>query len=81
MIERVDRAHRFRLTHRGRGSEREPTSEHRRASEKVLFSLAEKIETPVDRGAQRLVPFPGRARPPSQELEAIVQMVSDLEDR
>ena len=81
MIERVDRALRRRITHCDGGIESETAGEHRRTGEYVLFTFAEKIETPVDRGAQRLMTVSGRAGPPSEESEAIVEKPSYLDYR
>ena len=63
VIEHVDRAHRLRLTNCSGCLEREATSEDRRASEHALLGVAEKIETPVDCGSERLVPVEGGACP------------------
>ena len=60
------------------GVQRTPACEDRHAAKQRTFRLAQQVVTPVDEGAQRLLPRQSRPAAAGQQVEAVVQAGSDL---
>ncbi len=60
------------------GLQREAAREDRQPAEQDALRLGQQVVTPVDGGAQRLVPRDGRAAAGGQQREAVVQAGGDL---